>query len=53
MKKDPSLNKNHDTATYGLTGAIPDKHLLNEFVFMHHSAMLDIVPEPDEKDKFN
>ena len=29
MKKDPSLNVNHDTAVYGLTGQIPDKSLLH------------------------
>jgi sphinganine-1-phosphate aldolase len=29
MKNDKSLNKNHDTAVYGLTGVIPDKNLLH------------------------
>jgi len=51
MKIDPSLNVNHDTAMYGLTGAIPDKKLLNEFVFIHEALMLDLCPEPEEKDK--
>lgn len=35
MKEDPKLNKNHDTAVYGLTGAIPDKNLLHKFVSIH------------------
>lgn len=35
MKIDPSLNTNHETAVYGLTGSIPDKGLLNEFVYLH------------------
>jgi len=35
MKLDPTLNQNHDTAVYGLTGAIPDKSLLREFVCIH------------------
>ena len=48
MKIDPTLNKNHDTAMYGLTGEIPDKKLLNEFVFIHQSAMLDTTPEPEK-----
>lgn len=51
MKIDPSLNVNHDTAMYGLTGAVPDKNLLNHFVFIHQSAMLDTCPEPEEKHK--
>jgi len=29
MKVDPSLNVNHDTAMYGLTGEIPDKNMLD------------------------
>jgi sphinganine-1-phosphate aldolase len=51
MKIDPSLNVNHDTAMYGLTGAIPDKKMLNDFVFIHQAIMLDLCPEPEEKDK--
>jgi len=43
MKGDPSLNKNYDTALYGMTGAIPDKRLLREFICMHQSAMLDTI----------
>ena len=51
MKIDTSLNVNHDTAMYGLTGQIPDKKLLNDFVFIHQAAMLDTTPEPEEKNK--
>jgi hypothetical protein len=43
MKADPSLNKNHDTALYGITGTIPDKRLLRDFVCMHQAAMLDTI----------
>jgi sphinganine-1-phosphate aldolase len=35
MKEDKSLNSNDDTALYGLTGSIPDKSLLREFVAIH------------------
>lgn len=51
MKIDTSLNVNHDTAMYGLTGAVPDKKMLNEFVFIHQAAMLDTTPELEIKDK--
>jgi hypothetical protein len=51
MKIDPALNVNHDTAMYGLTGAVPDKKMLNDFVFIHQAAMLDTTPEPEAKDK--
>jgi hypothetical protein len=51
MKIDPSLNVNHDTAVYGLTGAIPDKALLDEFVCVHQAAMLDTLPDSSEKQK--
>jgi hypothetical protein len=44
MKADPSLNVNHDTALYGITGSIPDKHLLRDFVALHQAAMLDTLP---------
>lgn len=43
MKADPKLNKNHDTAVYGLTGAIPDKSLLHKFVSIHQAALLDTL----------
>lgn len=43
MKADPSLNKNHDTALYGISGAVPDKALLRDFVCMHQNAMLDTL----------
>ena len=43
MKKDKSLNSNDDTALYGLTGSIPDKSLLREFVAIHQAAMLDTI----------
>jgi hypothetical protein len=43
MKADPKLNKNHDTAVYGLTGTIPDKALLHKFVSIHQSALLDTL----------
>jgi len=43
MKADSTLNKNHDTALYGITGTIPDKSLLREFVVVHQSAMLDTL----------
>jgi hypothetical protein len=45
MKADETLNKNHDTALYGITGTIPDKALLRDFVIVHQSAMLDTLPE--------
>lgn len=45
MKADPTLNKNHDTAVYGLTGAIPDKALLHKFVSIHQAALLDTLPK--------
>lgn len=43
MKSDKDLNKNHDTAVYGMTGAIPDKSLLHRFVSIHQAAMLDTL----------
>jgi len=43
MKADPKLNKNHDTALYGISGTIPDKSLLRDFVCVHQSAMLDTL----------
>jgi hypothetical protein len=43
MKKDPSLNVNHDTATYGMTADIPDKGLLRDFVGLYMTAMLDTL----------
>jgi hypothetical protein len=43
MKADKTLNKNHDTAVYGMTGAIPDKSLLHRFVSIHQAAMLDTL----------
>ena len=43
MKADKGLNKNHDTAVYGMTGAIPDKSLLHRFVSIHQAAMLDTL----------
>lgn len=43
MKADKTLNKNHDTAVYGMTGAIPDKNLLHRFVSIHQAAMLDTL----------
>jgi len=49
MKGDPSLNKNYDTALYGMTGAIPDKRLLREFICMHQSAMLDTIGNEDDE----
>lgn len=49
MKIDPSLNVNHDTAIYGLTGTIPDKKLLDEFICVHQAAMLDVLPDAEEK----
>jgi len=51
MRIDPALNQNHDTAMYGLTGMIPDKKLLNDFVFVHQAIMLDLVPENTEENK--
>ena len=47
MKKDKSLNSNDDTALYGLTGSIPDKSLLREFVAIHQAAMLDTIYQWD------
>jgi len=44
MKADPKLNKNHDTALYGISGSIPDKSLLRDFVIVHQDAMLDTLP---------
>lgn len=35
MKEDPSLNVNHDTALYGMTGMVPDKQMLHEFCCIH------------------
>jgi hypothetical protein len=43
MKADKTLNKNHDTALYGISGTIPDKSLLREFVCVHQAAMLDTL----------
>lgn len=43
MKEDASLNKNQDTAIYGMTGTIPDKRLLREFIICHQAAMLDTL----------
>ena len=43
MKADKSLNKNHSTAMYALTGSIPDKGLLHEFVSIHQAHMLDTL----------
>ena len=43
MKDDPKLNKNVDTALYGISGTIPDKSLLRDFVCVHQSAMLDTL----------
>jgi uncharacterized protein YneF (UPF0154 family) len=35
MKKNPELNTNEDTALYGMTGSIPDKKLIHQFVSIH------------------
>ena len=43
IKADPSLNSNSDTALYCMTGQIPDKSLLHQFVSIHESAMLDTL----------
>jgi len=43
MKKDKSLNVNHDTAAYGLTAQIPDNSFLRQFICYHHRAMLDTL----------
>lgn len=43
MKADPSLNVNHETALYGMTGMIPDKQFLRKFVCVHQAAMLDTL----------
>lgn len=43
MKADKSLNKNHTTALYAMTGSIPDKGLLHEFVSIHQAHMLDTL----------
>lgn len=51
MKADPSLNKNYDTALYGMTGAIPDKKLLRGFICMHQAAMLDTLGTEEEEDE--
>ena len=51
MKIDPSLNVNHDTAVYGLTGTIPDKSLLRVFACKHQAAMLDTLPEKEDGKK--
>jgi len=45
MKEDKKLNKNHDVAMYGLTGTIPDKNLLHEFVSIHQACMLDTLEQ--------
>ena len=43
MKEDTSLNKNMDTAVYGMTGLIPDKRFLRKFICLHQAAMLDTL----------
>lgn len=43
MKKDSKLNTNEDTALYCMTGNIPDKSLLHQFVSVHEAAMLDTL----------
>jgi len=43
MKEDKKLNKNFDVAMYGLTGMIPDKNLLHEFVSIHQACILDTL----------
>lgn len=43
MKDDPSLNVNHDTAMYGMTGSIPDNNFMRKFVCIHQAAMLDTL----------
>lgn len=35
MLKDPRLNKNKDTAIYGMSAQVPDNNLLHEFVSIH------------------
>lgn len=43
MKEDSDLNENKDTALYGMTGSIPDKRLLRQFISMHQAALLDTL----------
>lgn len=43
MKDDKSLNKNHTTALYAMTGSIPDKETLREFCAIHQEHMLDTL----------
>jgi hypothetical protein len=43
MKENPELNTNDDTAMYCMTGSIPDKSLLHQFVSVHEAAMLDTL----------
>jgi len=43
MKADSSLNKNMDTAVYGMTGLIPDPRFLRKFICLHQAAMLDTL----------
>ena len=43
MKADKSLNQNHETALYGMTGMIPDNSFLRAFVCNHQAAMLDTL----------
>ena len=49
MLKDPKLNKNKDTATYGMSAQIPDGALLNEFVAIHTGCLLDCLKYPKNK----
>ena len=43
IKENPNLNENHDTAMYGMTGLVPDKRVLKDFVAIHQAAMLDTI----------
>jgi hypothetical protein len=43
MKADKSLNSNETTATYGMTGLVPDKSFLRKFICLHQQAMLDTL----------
>lgn len=43
MKDDKALNTNQDTAIYGMTGLIPDKRFLRQFIIVHQAAMLDTL----------
>jgi hypothetical protein len=43
MKEDPSLNKSHNTAIYGMAGQIPDKAFLRKFCCLHQEAMMDTL----------